>query len=286
MWKKAYDKVVCERGCRKVKCEKWCGERWCVWKMVWWKMVRDKVMCKGWCGERWCETKCCVKDGVRKMVCEKWCVKNRVCERWCEKNGVWKMVCEKSCMTKLCVTKMVYNKMKVDVAKCYACYAKRRWMMSPSATPATQNEGGCYQVPRLPRKVPQRYWRPNLVQARHQSQPNARPKYHAYHAKRRWMSPSITPHVKRRWMSPNVTPPTQSAATLPAINADQARHQSQPSALSATPATRNEGGCYQVPRLPHKMKVDPPSATPATQTAAASPATSSIQARHQSQPSV
>ena len=51
-------------------------------------MVRDKVMCKGWCGERWCETKCCVKDDVRKMVCEKWCVKNRVCERWCEKNGV------------------------------------------------------------------------------------------------------------------------------------------------------------------------------------------------------
>ena len=160
MWKKVYDKVVRERGCRKVKCEKWCGERWyvtivCVkdgvvkdgawqsgvWRMGWWKMVRDKVLC----------------------------------ERWCEKNGKWKMVCERSCMAKLYVIKMAYDKMKVDVAKCHACHAKRRWMISPSTRPITQNEGGCYQVPRLPhktkvditkypprlpRKVPQRYWRP------------------------------------------------------------------------------------------------------------------------------
>ena len=26
--------------------------------------------------------------------------------------------------------------------------------MTPSGTPVTQNEGGCHQVPRLPRKVP------------------------------------------------------------------------------------------------------------------------------------
>ena len=37
--------------------------------------------------------------------------------------------------------------------KCHACHASVRWM-SPSATPVTQNEGGCHQVPRLPRKVP------------------------------------------------------------------------------------------------------------------------------------
>jgi len=40
---------------------------------------------------------------------------------------------------------------------------------------------------------------------------------------------------------------------------------------SATPATQNEGGCDQVPRLPRQTKVDV--ATPATQSAAASPAT-------------
>ena len=33
----------------------------------------------------------------------------------------------------------------------------------------------------------------------------------------------------------------------------QARHQSQPSAISATPATQNEGGCRQVPNLPRKV---------------------------------
>ena len=50
-----------------------------------------------------------------------------------------------------------------------------------------------------------------------------------------------------------------------ATNRAQARHQSQPSATSATPATRNEGWCEQVPRLPAKRWSMSPSATPATQ---------------------
>jgi len=55
----------------------------------------------------------------------------------------------------------------VEVSRCYACHAKRRTklcvaklcvreLMQPGvtiATPATQNEGGCRQVPRLPRNV-------------------------------------------------------------------------------------------------------------------------------------
>ena len=63
-------------------------------------------------------------------------------------------------------------------------------------------------------------------------------------------------HVKRRRMSPSATPAAQSAAASPATNPVQARHQSQPSALSATPATRNESGCRQVPRLPRETKAD------------------------------
>ena len=58
---------------------------------------------------------------------------------------------------------------RVDVAKCYACHAKRRWM-SPSATPATQSA-----------KVP-----------RHHGRPTAAPpekaqchKCHACHAKQK-----------------------------------------------------------------------------------------------------
>ena len=63
----------------------------------------------------------------------------------------------------------------------------------------------------------------------------------------------------------------------------QARRQSQPSAISATPATQSNNRCRQAPRLPHKVKVDVTkrhachaksrwmsrSATPATQHAAA-----------------
>ena len=58
------------------------------------------------------------------------------------------------------------------VPKCHACHAKRR-LMSPSARPATWNEGRCHQAPRLPRKVPRRHRRPVRAQARHQSQPSA-----------------------------------------------------------------------------------------------------------------
>ena len=35
----------------------------------------------------------------------------------------------------------------------------------------------------------------------------------------------------------------------------QARHQSQPSAITPTPATQSEGPCHQVPHLPRKVKV-------------------------------
>ena len=70
--------------------------------------------------------------------------------------------------------------------------------MSRSATPATQSEGRCLEVPRLPRKTPRRH----------------------------------------------------------GAMADQARRQSQPSAISALPATQSNNRCCQVPRLPHKVKVD------------------------------
>ena len=36
----------------------------------------------------------------------------------------------------------------------------------------------------------------------------------------------------------------------------QARHQTQPSPISTTPATQNDGGCRQVPRLPHETTAD------------------------------
>ena len=124
-------------------------------------MVFDNVVC-----ERWFLTKWCVKEGVSKMVCERWCV-----TKSCVKDGVWKMLCDKV----VCVNRPNAISAPPEPAQCHkckACHAKRRWMW-PRATPATRDEGGCHQVPRLPRKAPRRHRRPNPAQARHQSQPSA-----------------------------------------------------------------------------------------------------------------
>ena len=96
--------------------------------------------------------------------------------------------------------------------ECHACHAKRR-CMSDCATPATRNEGGCEFVPRLPRKMARRHARPGRAQTRPKRATHCH-ECHACHAKRRWM-----------W-------------------------------VCATPATRNEGGCEFVPRLPRETRVD------------------------------
>ena len=79
----------------------------------------------------------------------------------------------------------------------------------PSATPATRNEGGCHQVPRLPHEM-----KVHVT------------KCHACHTKCR------------------------------GVTGDQRRPSTPPGATCAAPATRNEGGCHQVPHLPRETKVD------------------------------
>ena len=112
-----------------------------------------------------------------------------------------------------------------------------------SATPATQNEGGCHQVPRLPRetKVDVNECHPCHAKYRgvtgDQARPSAPPepaqchKCHACHAKRRWMSRRATPAVQNEGGCHMLSP-------------------------SATPAMPNQGRCRQVPRLPRKTKID------------------------------
>ena len=156
-----------------------------------------------------------------------------------------------------------------------------------SATPATQNDGGCEFVPRLPRET--------KVDGT---------KCQACHAKCRGVTGDKS--------GPSAPPSTMSAT--PATQNDGGCE------VCATRATWNEGGCHQVPRLPRKvprrhrrqirtkratqyhechachakrrwMRVlchachvkrgwMSPSATPATQSAAASQATNPDQARH------
>ena len=57
-------------------------------------------------------------------------------------------------------------------------------------------------------------------------------------------------------MSPSATSAMPTAALTTASNGNQARHQSQPSAISATPATQKARRCRQVPHLARKVKVD------------------------------
>jgi len=116
----------------------------------------------------------------------------------------------------------------------YVCPSAPRSAIS--ATPATQNEGGCHPVPRLPRETKQDV-----------------AKCHAYHAKRRWKSPSATPTTQNEGGFHQVP-------LLPRKMPRRHRRPSRPSAphsaISATPATQNKGGCHQVPCLPRETKED------------------------------
>ena len=171
------------------------------------------VICKVVCDRR-CVTKLCVKDGVWQLCVTK-------CVAYCSSVAVFDNVSTSALHRSHEIHSHIqYAKLGVTMPQ-----VPRLPRMSPSTTPATQNEGGCHQVPRLPRK-------------------------------RRWMSPSATsaasatpatpatqneggchqvPRLprKRRWMSPSAT-----------------------SAASATPATQNKGRCHQVPRLARKTKAD------------------------------
>ena len=182
--------------------------------------------------QTWCVTKWCVKDGVSKVVCDK-----VVCERWCvTKCHTASPVPQEPCLprdTKVDVTKCHTCHAKYSTAhgatkarpsvpsdpaqcpKCHACRAKRKWM-SASATPATQNEGGCHQVPRvrLPRKTKVDVAKCHTC--------------HACHAK---------------WCG---APGDQSAP----------KRATRPSPVPQVPRLRKEGGCQQVSRLPRKTKVD------------------------------
>ena len=135
-----------------------------------------------------------------------------------------------------------------------------------SATPARQNEGSCCQAPRLPRKAAAPP-ATSSAQARRQSQPSAI---------------SATPATQAKV---DVTK-CHACHGSPATSGAQARHQSQKCyACHACHAAKRKCGCLTVPCLPRKTKVNvakchschvkrrwlSPSATPARQSAAASP---------------
>ena len=199
------------------------------------------------------------------MVCDK-----VVCERGCVKAGATPATQnDRGCA----IVPRLPGEIKVDVRLCHGCHAKCRGVpgdqAGPSAppsaiypTPATQNDGGCDIVPRLPRET--------KVDVR---------LCHACHAKCRSVpgdqaGPSAPPSA----ICP--TPATQNdggcdiVPRLPretkvdvrlchachakcrGVPGNQAGPSAPPSAICPTPATQNDGGCDIVPRLPRETKVD------------------------------
>ena len=179
------------------------------------------------------------------------------------------------------------RKVKVDVTKRHACHAKCRGArqthappqpaqchkcrashtkcrsMSPSATPATQSEGRCHQVPRLPRKVKVDVTKRHACHAKcrgaHQTQAPPQPaqchKCHACHTKCRSMSPSATLATQSEGRCHQVPRlPRKVKVDVTKCHACHAKWRSM--SPSATPATQSEGRCHQVPHLPRKVKVD------------------------------
>ena len=240
-----------------------------------WRMIDELIdvncMWRVACSEVVCV---CVKDGVWhrcvwKVVCDNVaCDKGVcVCACACMKKSVWQR-CVRKLVCRRCVLKMTQSaaasrgvtgetSASLEPAqshKYHTCHAKRRWM-SPSATPATWNDGGCHQVPRLPRKVPRCHAAPREIQARLQSQPNRISNTPATQndggCRQVPCLPRETTADVTKCRLPRKVPRHHAAS-----REIQARHQSQPNPISATPATWNDGGCHQAPRLPHKTKAD------------------------------
>ena len=118
--------------------------------------------------------------------------------------------------------------------ECHACHAKRPRMWD-CATPATWNQSGCHQVPRLPRKSAAASRATKRAQARH-------PVPWVPRLPRKTtvdVSLCHACHVKSRWMSPSATPATQKCR---GVTCDQARQNSLLLLLLLTEGSFNRAG--------------------------------------------
>ena len=168
------------------------------------------------------------------------------------------------------------GKVQVDVTKCRACPQKCRGVTrdqgAPSAPPdpaqshkchtCTQIEGGYHQAPPLPRKTKVGITKCRACHekcrgvTRDQGAPSAPPdpaQSHKCHTCRQNEGGYHQAPPLPRKTKVGVTNKCRAChEKCRGVTRDQgahARHQTQPSPKSATPATQNECGCHQVPRL-------------------------------------
>ena len=143
--KELYVTKLCAKDCLKeMYVTKLCVWKSCVWKSrvwqscVWKSRVWQSCVSKGCvlqtCLWKGCGTKLCLKG-----ICDKIVWKSFVWQSCVWQNSV-KEMCDKV-VWELCVTSGVFDK------------SHQSQTSAISATHATQSEGRCHQVPRLPRKV-------------------------------------------------------------------------------------------------------------------------------------
>ena len=116
--------------------------------------------------------------------------------------------------------------------------APQNWSGSPSATPATQSASQCRQVPRHACHA-KRTWCHHVLRLPRKTKVDVA-KYHACHAKYH----GVTCDLQRL----NAPPEAFQCRKRDACHA-----KCKSVSPSATPATRKEGGCRQVPRRPRKV---------------------------------
>ena len=161
----------------------------------------------------------------------------------------------------------------MDVTLCHACHAKWRGVPGDqagpsappstiSATPATQNDGGCDIVPRLPRETTVDVTKCHACHAKwrgvpgDQAGPSAPPStISAMPATQNDGGCDIVPRLPRE-TTVDVTKCHACHAKWRGVPGDQAGPSTPPSTISGTPATQNDGTCEFVPRLPRETKVD------------------------------
>ena len=142
--------------------------------------------------------------------------------------------------------------------KCHACHSKCT-PMSPSATHATQSAGRCHQVPRLPHKVKPTSTCHQVSRLPHKASPGT--KRATRGSQPRAVSATPFMQIAGRCHLPHkvkvgVAKCHACHTKWSGVTVNQARHWSEPGAVLATLSTQTEGRCHQVPRLPHKRKVD------------------------------
>ena len=155
--------------------------------------------------------------------------------------------------------------MTLDVAKCHACHTNSRGVHGDKRDPGAPQEqltaisalcgGRCRQAPRLPHKV-KVYVAKSMSMPALQSDGRCRQAPRLPHKVQVDAAKRHACHTNSRGIQSDTLDP--SAPPEPAhCHKRHASHAECTSVSpSATPATQSEDLCRQVPRLPHKVKVD------------------------------